>query len=463
MALEEAAASTILIERPLAFIGAYGAAIIGAMLAMVSIYVHLIHYFRPRLQRYIVRLLFFVPVYAGFSVLILLFPAQVVYFETLRNVWEAVVVYSFFSLILEYCGGENACALQISDDPGVLAHPWPFSWILRWSTSTNSSGGWRILNEIIPLDVYFIKFCKRCIILFTLVKPLMSIVTIVCHANGYDSSIVYIIIYELIYNISVFVALYALLLFYLATRHLTVLENRLPMLKFLSIKVIIVATWYQSVFLSLLFGFGTPLVSKWNNWLLCMELPLFAFLQTIAFPATEFIPYLLMKDGNQLPFYPSSDKDKTFLTSFSSQNETENPTSSTIKTESSSRLQISATAVGEAAKSVVPTRMREAAASSVGILFKGVSDIGNQEAQEKAFRNVKDAVSITDVVSDAIYNFSSKYNKHSLLMDNELDDIESFASAFSADSFQNEGDALQPSKSSHTFVSSSGNNLNENE
>lgn len=48
----------------------------------------------------------------------LIFIDSFVFFDAIRDVWEAVVVYCFLTLILDYCGGENACALIIQQHPG---------------------------------------------------------------------------------------------------------------------------------------------------------------------------------------------------------------------------------------------------------------------------------------------------------------------------------------------------------
>lgn len=83
---------------------------------------------------------------------------------------------------------------------------------------------------------------------FCLVKPLMSLVTLVLqtfdrYKDG-DFSITGGYIYiTLIYNISVSVALYGLFLFYEATKH--ILAKYDPVLKFLTVKSVIFLTFWQ--------------------------------------------------------------------------------------------------------------------------------------------------------------------------------------------------------------------------
>jgi hypothetical protein len=60
-----------------------------------------------RIQRYIVRILFVCPVYALGSLLSLCVPSAASAMETIRDMMEAFVIYSFLALVLEYAGGER--------------------------------------------------------------------------------------------------------------------------------------------------------------------------------------------------------------------------------------------------------------------------------------------------------------------------------------------------------------------
>lgn len=61
----------------------------------------------PTLKRYTVRIILMVPVYALESWLGLRFPAQAIYFDVLREVYEAFVIYSFYQFLVTYLGGGN--------------------------------------------------------------------------------------------------------------------------------------------------------------------------------------------------------------------------------------------------------------------------------------------------------------------------------------------------------------------
>uniref|UniRef100_A0A3P9IYD3 Transmembrane protein 184bb n=1 Tax=Oryzias latipes TaxID=8090 RepID=A0A3P9IYD3_ORYLA len=90
------------------------------LLTCHQIYMHLRFYSSPREQRHIVRILFIVPIYAFDSWLSLLFftnDQYYVYFDTIRDCYEAFVIYNFLSLCYEYLGGESAIMAEIRGKP----------------------------------------------------------------------------------------------------------------------------------------------------------------------------------------------------------------------------------------------------------------------------------------------------------------------------------------------------------
>ncbi|KAL9688065.1 hypothetical protein QQ045_032478 [Rhodiola kirilowii] len=60
-------------------------------LAILHIYKHLLNYTKPTYQRYIVRIVFMVPVYALTSFLSLVFPDTPMYFRSAREIWDVIV------------------------------------------------------------------------------------------------------------------------------------------------------------------------------------------------------------------------------------------------------------------------------------------------------------------------------------------------------------------------------------
>ncbi|XP_078387734.1 transmembrane protein 184ba [Cetorhinus maximus] len=240
-----------------------------------QIYMHLRCYSTPNEQRYIVRILFIVPIYAFDSWLSLLFftnDQYYVYFDTVRDCYEAFVIYNFLSLCYEYLGGESAIMSEIRGKP--IESSCMYGTCCLWG-KTYSIG--------------FLRFCKQATLQFCVVKPLMAIITVILQAFGkykdgdfnVASGYLYVTI---VYNISVSLALYALFLFYFATREL--LSPYSPVLKFFMVKSVIFLSFWQGMLLAILekcgaipkidsaevyVGEGT-VAAGYQNFIICIEM-----------------------------------------------------------------------------------------------------------------------------------------------------------------------------------------------
>jgi hypothetical protein len=71
-------------------------------------------------QRHYIRILWMVPIYSIESWLALRFNEQKLYLETMREAYEAYVVYSFFKLMREFFGPKDV-SIFLSFSP-VLTH-----------------------------------------------------------------------------------------------------------------------------------------------------------------------------------------------------------------------------------------------------------------------------------------------------------------------------------------------------
>ncbi|KAI8531902.1 hypothetical protein RHMOL_Rhmol11G0172400 [Rhododendron molle] len=204
----------------------------GAMtLALLHIYRHLLNYTEPTYQRYIVRIIFMVPVYALMSFLSLVLNESSIYFNSIREIYEAWVIYNFLSLCLAWVGGPGAVVLSLS---GRVLKP-------NWCLMT-------CCFSPIPLDGRFIRRCKQGCLQFVILKPILVAVTLILYAKGKyhdgnfspDQSYLYLTI---IYTLSYSMALYALALFYVACRDLLQPFNPVP--KFIIIKSVVFLTYWQ--------------------------------------------------------------------------------------------------------------------------------------------------------------------------------------------------------------------------
>src|SRR3989338_3548260 len=72
------------------------------LLSVFLILNHLLHYTCPDLQRPMIRIIFMVPVYAIMSFASLIWIDYSLYFELIRDCYEAYILYQFFILLVNY-------------------------------------------------------------------------------------------------------------------------------------------------------------------------------------------------------------------------------------------------------------------------------------------------------------------------------------------------------------------------
>lgn len=80
---------------------------------------HLVNYNKPYLQKYVIRILCMVPIYAMNSWLGMQFPRTSIYFDTLRECYEAFVIYSFMKYLLNFLYREMDIDTVIDCKPSV--------------------------------------------------------------------------------------------------------------------------------------------------------------------------------------------------------------------------------------------------------------------------------------------------------------------------------------------------------
>ncbi|KAK7337627.1 hypothetical protein VNO77_18210 [Canavalia gladiata] len=252
---------------------------VGAIaLAVLHIYRHLLNYTEPTYQRFIVRIIFMVPVYALMSFLSLVVPESSIYFNSIREVYEAWVIYNFLSLCLAWVGGPGAVVISLSGR------------ILKPSLCLMTC-----CFPPIPLDGRFIRKCKQGCLQFVILKPILVVVTLILYAKGKykdgnfspKQSYLYLTI---IYTISYTMALYVLALFYVACKDLLQPFNPVP--KFIIIKSVVFLTYWQGVlfFLAAKSGFieDADEAALLQNFIICVEMLVAAVGHFYAFPYKEY-------------------------------------------------------------------------------------------------------------------------------------------------------------------------------
>ncbi|KAK4134234.1 DUF300-domain-containing protein [Trichocladium antarcticum] len=262
------------------------ASIAATLLSIVSIWLQTKNYRKPLLQRYVVRILLMVPIYSIASWTSMVSQTAAAFLDPVRDIYEAFTIYTFFQLLINYLSGERALIIM-THGREPIHHLWP-------------------LNHVLPRvdisDPHTFLAVKRGILQYAWLKPLLSLATVIMKATGtYQEG--YIGLKSgyfwsgIIYNISVTMSLYSLGLFWICMNE--DLKPFRPMPKFLCVKLVIFASYWQGFFLSILVWLGaipdqvegyTPdnLAAAIQDFLICIEMPAFAVAHWYAFSWHDF-------------------------------------------------------------------------------------------------------------------------------------------------------------------------------
>ncbi|KAG7897312.1 hypothetical protein KL935_005268 [Ogataea polymorpha] len=256
------------------------------MISTLAIYLQSSNFRKPFEQRLIIRILLIVPLFAITCFVTLINPSIGNIIEPIREIYEALVIYTFYKLLVYMLGGEREI-IQHSFDKPKTNHPFPANIIFCPIDFSNPS--------------HFL-LVKRCILQYVWVKPLLYLVIIVGSIAGiYDSSdISWGSLYTwtgIAYNVSVTISLYYLAMFWKCLY--SELKKFSPWGKFMCVKLIIFASYWQGLMLDVMTWAGlisqkspSDLAnltgSQIQNALLCCEMIFFALLHWRSFPYTDF-------------------------------------------------------------------------------------------------------------------------------------------------------------------------------
>lgn len=266
-----------------------------SIITFQNVVMHLMNYSRDDLQRHITRIILVVPIYAISSYLQLVLPGSAMIALAVVDFWEALVIYSFFNLILEYVGGEHNWLVCVQHThPEGLKHMVPVKWLFP--------------TRMI-LDPQWLRNCKLACFQFVFVKPLSVLVFLPFLLAGTYHDPPGPLIRAIIYNITYSVALYALALLYLTTHDHPSLKPKRPLVKFATVKLVIFFTYWQQ-YLLMFFSLTEEEMTDLLAFLTIIEMTLIAIpINWLAFPWREFQSGLLdtsdmaemIEGGNQSP------------------------------------------------------------------------------------------------------------------------------------------------------------------
>ncbi|PFH37386.1 hypothetical protein BESB_038440 [Besnoitia besnoiti] len=205
--------------------------------------------------------------------------------HAVRDLYEVYVLYSFIALVISVLGGEERAVEQLHLK-GSLQHPWPFNQVFR------------------PLDCNrrLLRRIKVGAAQFVFVKPVATLLSLLFRRRGF-------LYFAAVSNVSAGIAMYALVLFYLAVRQRLRAFRLLP--KFLCIKAVVFFCFWQALCLrwlvALLFSAlqsgahekvnfleglasnaaAAAIALRIADWALCIEMTPFAIAETCAFSVRD--------------------------------------------------------------------------------------------------------------------------------------------------------------------------------
>lgn len=261
-------------------------ALAATIVSLFHITNHLKHYTVPRQQRHIVRIALMIPIYSIISFLSYRFYKEAPYYTAVRDCYEAFAIAAFYMLLLQYIGDSTSGQKKAMLEKRGLKWTFPFNCF--------------VMN---PAGRRTFVLLKWGILQYVIVKPALTIVTIITHANGvfcpdsmrpkYAHMWVSIVGF-----ISVSVALYALVSLYRVIKD-DIKENK-PFIKFLAIKAIVFVTFWEGFVISWLGSNNIHVIKGTKYWtkdnvvdgltalIICIEMLLFAFLFVKAFPVSPY-------------------------------------------------------------------------------------------------------------------------------------------------------------------------------
>lgn len=262
-------------------------------LSLWEIILHVIHYTQPRLQKHVIRILWMVPIYAINAWLGLIYPNESVYVDSIRECYEAYVIYNFMRYLLNYLNMEMDLEASLELKPQVK-HIFPLCCLPEWEMGRE-----------------FVHICKHGILQYTVVRPVTTAISFICKMNGvygegqFKGNVAFPYLIA-INNISQFVAMYCLVMFYKA--NLAELKPMRPLPKFLCIKAVVFFSFFQGVLIDFFVysgvikpsnsddNDGLSLSARLQDFLICIEMCMAAIAHHYSF---SHEPYVRPDSNNQ--------------------------------------------------------------------------------------------------------------------------------------------------------------------
>lgn len=264
--------------------------------AIWLMWMHATYYHKPWEQRHIARILLMLPVYSVISVLSYVFYPWAMAYNTISSAYESVALCSFFLLLRTYLdpdvrGLKHDLRLRV-----ITYWAWPLSYgfVKRWLHLTPMNGlTW----------YYAISFG---ISQYVILRPTLAVISILLeHLDVFcetSLSPVYGNFYIfVVQSVSVAVAMYCVVAFYLELKEEPALKKNKPLMKLTCIKLVIFMIFWQSIVLQLLTVAGIikdrnehwsarDIQTGLNALATCVEMAIFAVMHISAFTYKDYVP-----------------------------------------------------------------------------------------------------------------------------------------------------------------------------
>mmetsp|Transcript_5141 Transcript_5141/g.8890 ORF Transcript_5141/g.8890 Transcript_5141/m.8890 type:complete len:461 (-) Transcript_5141:28-1410(-) len=267
-------------------------------LSVHEIILHLTNWFMPDVQKYVVRILWMVPIYSLQSWASLKLPSDVTaYLDPFRDLYEAFVIEGFVYYLIELLGGEQSLADTLRRKEAHYGdHPWPLNQCVhRWAMGEE-----------------FMLQCKFGALQFVVVKTATTVMYVLLRPLGLYSEGVFDLksgftYVTLLLNASMGWAMYCLVKLFFATKEeLRSPKNWRPVGKFLCIKGVVFFTFWQGFVLFILRNSGViGRIGEWDahnvanglqDMLVCIEMLLFAIAHRFTFTHKDYLPDVMFQD-----------------------------------------------------------------------------------------------------------------------------------------------------------------------
>ena len=110
--------------------------LLATIIALALILMHALHYSVPHQQKHIIRILFMLPVYAVISFVSYKYYRHAIYWEVLRDCYEAFAIASFFTLMCAYLEPDlheqkERFRQLAAREGGIRNWVWPIPWVQK--------------------------------------------------------------------------------------------------------------------------------------------------------------------------------------------------------------------------------------------------------------------------------------------------------------------------------------------